>query len=75
MDELCCMNCFSQKWLREYVRDNSDETGNCSYCGREGVDLIPIGALYEPFKNLLQLYVPSDDPRGEPDILALPEQI
>ena len=27
--------------------------------------MIPIDALYEPFKNLLKLYVPSDEPRGD----------
>jgi len=65
MDAMCCVDCFAHEWLREHVRDNSDEKGDCNYCGRKGADLIPIGALYEPFKNLMQLYVPSDDPRGE----------
>ena len=51
MDQMCCTDCFSHKWLREYVHDNSDEKRDCNYCGREGVDLIPVGALYEPFKN------------------------
>lgn len=65
MGPRCCINCFAHEWLRDYVRDNSDAMGNCDYCEHEGVNVIAIGALYHPFKNLMKLYVPSDDPRGE----------
>lgn len=65
MGSRCCVNCFAHEWLRDYVRDNSDALGDCAYCGRKGVDVIDISALYHPFENLMELYVPSDDQRGE----------
>src|SRR2546430_4173356 len=65
MGPRCCINCFAHEWMHHYVRDNSDAMGNCDYCGYEGVNVVAIGALSHPFKNLMKLYVPSDDPRGE----------
>lgn len=65
MGQKCCPNCFSHKWVREYVRDRSDSIGTCDYCGTSGVEVIDIDVLYEPFRNLMQLYAPSDDANGE----------
>jgi RES domain-containing protein len=39
--------------------------GDCDYCQSKGVALIYVGKLYDPFKNLMQLYTPSDDENGE----------
>ena len=61
----CCVDCFAHEWLREYVRENGDAEGDCDYCGRKEVSVIAIGQLFDSFKNLMELYVPSDDPDGE----------
>ncbi len=65
MGSKCCVNCFAHEWLRDYVRDNSGVTGDCDYCKHKGVNLIAVGDLYDPFNNLMGLYVPSDDPHGD----------
>jgi hypothetical protein len=65
MGPKCCVNCFAHEWLRGYVHDKSRVTGDCDYCQNKGVALIAIGALYRPFKNLMELYVPSEDPHGQ----------
>lgn len=65
MEKKCCPDCFAHEWVRDYVRDRSDGIGACDYCGASGVEVIEIDALYEPFKNLMQLYAPSDDANGE----------
>src|SRR5262249_7622793 len=62
----CCVHCFAHEWLRDYARERSRERGNCDYCGREEVAVLGVGALYDPFRNLLRLYVPSDSPHGSP---------
>ncbi|MGD0650108.1 MAG: RES domain-containing protein [Verrucomicrobiia bacterium] len=61
----CCVNCFAHEWLRDYVRCKSTAVWDCDYCGHEGVNVIPVGALYGLFENLMELYVPSDSPHGE----------
>jgi hypothetical protein len=51
--------------LCNYVLENSSKKGDCGYCGGEDVDMIESGALYDLFRNLLQVYVPSNDPHGD----------
>ncbi|WGS46151.1 RES domain-containing protein [Burkholderia sp. JSH-S8] len=51
--------------MRDYVRDRSDGIGVCDYCEASGIEVIEIDALYEPFKNLMQLYASSDYANGE----------
>ena len=65
MSSSCCPNCFSYEWLRNYIHENSNEKGTCDYCGQEQIELIPVSHLYHLFENLMQLYVPSDEPYGE----------
>lgn len=65
MGSQCCIGCFAYEWLRQYVHDTSTEIGKCDYCGSKRVAVVDVGALYDPFKNLLELYVPSDDSHGE----------
>lgn len=65
MAKKCCPDCFAHEWVRDYVRDRSDGIGACDYCGTSGVEVVDIDVLYEPFRNLMQLYAPSDYANGE----------
>ncbi|ANB72610.1 hypothetical protein AYM40_26830 [Paraburkholderia phytofirmans OLGA172] len=71
MAKKCCPECFAHEWVREYARDRSNGIGACDYCGASGVKVIDIDVLYEPFRNLMQLYAPSDDASGEMLIYAI----
>jgi hypothetical protein len=65
MESMCCVDCFAHEWLRGYIHDNSGVTGDCDYCHHKGVNLIAISELYDPFNNLMGLYVPSDNPEDD----------
>jgi hypothetical protein len=41
----CCIECFADDRLREVVRENSEQTANCTYCGREDVDVLHVRKL------------------------------
>ncbi|MFV8603746.1 RES domain-containing protein [Ralstonia pseudosolanacearum] len=65
MEKKCCPDCFAHEWVRDYVRDRSESVGTCDYCGANGIEVVDIAILYEPFRNLMQLYEPSDCGNGE----------
>ena len=65
MARYCCVKCFAYEWLRNYVLETSDKIGDCDYCGRKEIAIIPLHVLYQPFENLIELYVPSNDQNGE----------
>lgn len=54
----CCINCFSHEWVQEFVRDCGKEVGDCDYCGLKQVEVIDVDRLFDPFSNLMSLYVP-----------------
>jgi Leucine carboxyl methyltransferase len=31
-EAMCCVNCFADQWLREYVLNESTGRGSCDYC-------------------------------------------
>jgi hypothetical protein len=62
---LCCIDCFSHPWLRQFVQENSTERGRCDYCGQEDAEVISVATLHDPFNNVVSLYVPSDDIHGD----------
>ena len=64
----CCVDCFAHEWLREFVFDNSDDVGVCEYCYSEGMRVIEVGDLYEPFHNLMRLYIPKGEAFLVPDL-------
>lgn len=66
MQAKCCINCFSHEWLKDYIHQNNLGKGSCAYCGRKRTELIAVADLYHLFENLMELYVPSNDPNGEP---------
>lgn len=52
----CCPKCFEDKFLSEQVRRGSRESGECSYCKSQGVELISPDTLYDFFGAVLDLY-------------------
>lgn len=57
-----CPACFKHQWLKEYVQEKSTKEGNCPCCGSRRKPLIPIGVLYEPFRNLISAYKLAEGP-------------
>ena len=66
MESKCCVECFADEELREVVRETSKETGTgaCNYCRRRCIAVVGVGTLYDSFKSMMTLYVPSDDQHG-----------
>lgn len=64
----CCVDCFAHEWLREFIRDSSDDMGDCDYCKSTDVRVITVDDLYEPFRNLMQLYIPKGEAFLVPDL-------
>ncbi len=74
MGTKCCANCFAHNWLKEFILDNNRDKGDCDYCGAEGMRIIEVSDLYDPFYNLMSLYMRQSEalwivdlsPHGEP---------
>jgi RES domain-containing protein len=63
----CCPNCFAHPWLKNHVREISEENGPCDFCGCEDVALVRVRELAGLFHNLLSMYVVADSfESGEP---------
>ena len=52
----CCPNCFSDKFLQNYIIAVSNKKGKCSFCKKSNVTLIEPEALFDRFEPLLELY-------------------
>lgn len=52
----CCPRCFVDRWLKEHIRSNSTENGDCDYCNARDVPLIPIAKLAPRFEAMMSLY-------------------
>jgi hypothetical protein len=80
-DMKCCVDCFAHEWLREFILDNSEDVGECDYCDSKGGQVIEVDALYEPFHNLMRLYISKGEaflvaglsPDGEPLLYLIQE--
>jgi hypothetical protein len=57
----CCTSCFDDETIREYIRENSSETGECDYCGSKRRRLIDVRELADYFQNLIGMYDESDN--------------
>ena len=57
----CCVSCFHHPFLRDFIRAESRETGECDYCGSRPRRLIAIRQLADYFHNLVSMYDQSDD--------------
>lgn len=73
---VCCENCFADAFLRQQIRENSSERGQCDYCGSEEVALICPEDLAEFIHNMLSVYREPEDSRlgaGSPLIRLVQE--
>src|SRR6267378_2662253 len=53
----CCAECFGDRGLRkDLIPSRSTETGRCSYCGSENVQILPPAQLAEYFELLIGAY-------------------
>ena len=57
----CCVSCFEHKFIREFIREESSETGKCDYCGSRPRRLTEVRKLADFFHNLVSMYDQSDD--------------
>jgi hypothetical protein len=57
----CCISCFEDKFIKDYVRETSSETGQCDYCGSKPRKLIDVRELSDFFDNLIGMYDESDN--------------
>jgi hypothetical protein len=67
----CCIHCFSDKFLNDYITNKSQITDNCSFCGSNGLVVIEPELLTDTFQILFDLYKTSTDVKA----LPLHEQI
>jgi RES domain len=64
MPKLCSPECFGDRGLRrDIIPSLSPSTGDCSYCGTAGINLIEPVALRDVFELLVSVYEP--DPAGK----------
>ena len=53
----CCSNCFSDKFLQNYISDLSTEKGKCNFCKtRKHYPLIEPSVLLDIFQPVFDLY-------------------
>lgn len=52
----CCSNCFNNQELEKIITEISTIKGKCEYCGSDGVALIEVGEIVEPFQPVISLY-------------------
>jgi hypothetical protein len=58
--EYCCPECFVHKTLRSIVEDESDDEGECDFCGSENVPLVHVSVLYDALHNAVRMYRPAE---------------
>ncbi len=57
----CCINCFSDKYLADIIKQNSKEIGKCDYCASKKVNIIEPKELNYYFQPLFALYEEVED--------------
>lgn len=62
----CCTKCFARDDLRSFIEERSERRATCDYCGRRRVPVVSVSLLYAAFKNLMELYIASEDEYGTP---------
>ncbi len=60
---LCCLNCFSDDFLKSEISAKSAKKGKCSFCGSSNVERLYPEMLFDRFEPLLELYEAND--KGE----------
>jgi hypothetical protein len=59
--EVACHLCFSDKVLRDWIKEESFGRGKCPWCGRRG-RLIYLTELSDPFRKVVELYTEASGP-------------
>ena len=57
----CCVNCFSDEYLSDIIKQNSNEIGKCDYCSSTKVSIIEPKKLNYYFQPLFSLYEEVED--------------
>lgn len=52
----CCRECFDHEWIRGFVERKSRQMGQCDFCESEGVPVVEVSVLSDPFLNLTSMY-------------------
>lgn len=52
----CCPNCFSDNFLKNHIKAESHQGGNCSFCKSKKVSVLNPKLLFDRFTPLLELY-------------------
>jgi len=64
MDMLCCTNCFTHSFLKEYIKNTSTKNGKCSFCGsKRDHPLCSPSSLIDLFHPLFDLYAEAENGR------------
>jgi hypothetical protein len=61
----CCKECFAHETLRDFIANESEETGACQYCGALDAELIEVVSLSGSIENMMEMYSRSEF-GGEP---------
>lgn len=64
MEKYCCAGCFGNLGLKNQIAEESDGSGDCSYCTERGVALVAPQKLEDKFRTLLDAYAPNAE--GKP---------
>jgi RES domain-containing protein len=54
---VCCQHCFDHKPLKQWIRENATERGECPWCGKRGY-LVSLTDLSATFREVASLYEP-----------------
>lgn len=73
---LCCSNCFQSLFVRNIIRQKGVR-GDCDFCGKQRVKVLPARELRGCFAPLLQHYAPASEgdhyhKESEVDVLSFP---
>jgi hypothetical protein len=52
----CCYRCFAHPWLGQFIIANSQQNGDCPFCGARAVPLIPLAQIAHRFDAMMSLY-------------------
>lgn len=64
-DKYCCPNCFENEHIKQYIFENYDDEGHCSYCDTEDTYLISVKTLGIHLRECIEkAYEPCDAGTG-----------
>jgi len=69
----CCGDCFDSEYLKDHIKVQTEEVGNCNLCTNQNTGLILPSKLLDLFTPLLELYCTSSESNGTSLIQLLRE--